>query len=107
MTMKKEVRVATLGGAGLLLAFGCFSGYKYFFTMGLNRLPAEVCSGAVDRATVASALPDTREAQAGESQTAPGEDFLFACRITTSNNSIISGESEVSDASITSWTRHF
>lgn len=105
--MTKKVRAVALGGGICLLVSGCFFGYQYFFTKGLDRLPAEVCSGAVERATVLSALPNAREAHEGESQTAPGEDFLFACRVTTSNDSIISGESEVSDASVASWTRHF
>lgn len=107
MAMTTKLRAVALGGAICLLISGCLFGYQYFFTKGLDRLPAEVCSGAVERATVVSALPDAREAHDGESQTAPGEDFLFACRVTTSNDSIISGESEVSDSSIASWTRHF
>ena len=105
--MTKKVRAVALGGAICLLLSGCIFGYQYFFTKGLDRLPEKVCSGAVERATVVSALADAREAHDGESQTSPGEDFLFACRVTTSNDSIISGESEVSDASVASWTRHF
>ncbi|MFJ9034181.1 hypothetical protein ACIRQP_38130 [Streptomyces sp. NPDC102274] len=99
---KKAIGVAlvcTLLGAGVF-------GYLEIFTKGLDKLPAKVCDGAIDRKTAASALPDTRKAlERGVLHTTSGGDFMFSCYVkTNSQDSIISGEAETHDASVENWS---
>ncbi|WP_157878566.1 hypothetical protein [Streptomyces chattanoogensis] len=95
----------------ILLGAGVF-GFLEFFTKGLDRLPAKVCHGAVDREIAASALPDTRKAYEGGKSDPSGETFTSTCYVKTSSNfisegSIISGEAELGDATSTSWSNRF
>jgi hypothetical protein len=89
--------------AALALAVGGFFGYLEIFTKGLDRLPERPCAGAVDRSTVKSILPATRSANdRGESDGA-GKNFTFFCRVLTSADHIVSGESDLQDATSETW----
>lgn len=87
----------------IILGVGVF-GYLEIFTKGLDRLPAKVCDGAVDRETAADALPDTRKALERGKMLTTGNGFMFACYVkVSSQDSIISGESKTADASEATW----
>ena len=55
----------------IILGLGVF-GYLEIFTKGLERLPAKVCDGAVDREIAADALPDTQRHLSAEKCSPPG-----------------------------------
>ncbi|MCD7440420.1 hypothetical protein K4B79_19610 [Streptomyces lincolnensis] len=89
--------------AAFALAVGGALGYLEIFTKGLDRLPERPCDGAVARSTVKSILPDARSAKDRGTGTSPGKDFTFFCRVLTSDDHIVSGESDVQDASTETW----
>lgn len=87
----------------IILGLGVF-GYLEIFTKGLERLPAKVCDGAVDREIAADALPDTRKALERGKMLTTWNGFTFACYVKVgSQDSIISGEAKTADASEATW----
>lgn len=90
----------------IVLGAGVF-GYIEIFTKGLDRLPAKVCEGAVDRKTAASALPDARKAdERGVLRTDSRDDFTFYCYVST-QDSMISGEADTQDVNAAKWSEGF
>jgi hypothetical protein len=89
--------------AALTLAVGGFFGYLEIFTKGLDRLPERPCAGAVDRSTVKSVLPAARSATDRGESDGVGKNFTFFCRVLTSADNIVSGESELQDATFETW----
>lgn len=89
--------------AALAVAAGGSFGYLEIFTKGLDRLPERPCAGAVTRSTVKSVLPDARSAKERGESTGAGTDFTFFCRVLTSDDHIVSGESDVQDATSETW----
>ena len=102
-SMKKNPRALLYIGAGCLLLTGGFTGYHFLFTNGLEKLPHEVCSGAVDRETAVRALPPSRSAEEGDRSGSPGQHFFFSCYIYSGDESTLSGESQASDSSVATW----
>ncbi|MEU0589713.1 hypothetical protein [Streptomyces sp. NPDC006132] len=90
-----------------LVGAAAWFGYVQIFTKGLERLPSKVCDGAVERQVVIRALPRTRTAEEGASQRHEGEDLMFSCHIYTSADSILSGMTQVEDASVQQWLNHY
>ncbi|MFD5951549.1 hypothetical protein ACFWAZ_38140 [Streptomyces collinus] len=89
--------------AALTLAVGGFFGYLEVFTKGIDRLPERPCAGAVDRSTVKSLLPAARSAKDRGESTGVGKDFTFFCRVLTSADHIVSGESDLQDVTSKTW----
>lgn len=89
--------------AALAIMVGGFFGYLEIFTKGLDRLPERPCAGAVARSTVKTLLPDARSAEDRGENTEVGKDFTFFCRVLTSDDHIVSGESDVQDATSKTW----
>ncbi|MGA4958901.1 hypothetical protein [Streptomyces lavendulocolor] len=100
---KKAVRA----GIGCLLLLGAVFGYLEIFTKGIDRLPARPCDGAVDRATVAHALPAARKAEEKGTLNRQADDFTFFCYVRTSGGSVISGEAEPRDADPGPWRDYY
>ncbi|WP_344367185.1 hypothetical protein [Streptomyces gobitricini] len=86
---------------------GAVFGYLEIFTKGLDRLPARLCDGAVDRQTAARALPSARKAEEKGTLNQHGDDFTFFCSVRTSGDSVISGEVQPGDASPGTWRNHY
>ncbi|MFC7813456.1 hypothetical protein ACFUTR_02155 [Streptomyces sp. NPDC057367] len=55
------------------------------------------------RSTVKQILPDARSAEERGRSTDQGRDFVFFCRVLTSDDHIVSGESELQDATSDEW----
>ncbi|RVU24479.1 hypothetical protein EOT10_15870 [Streptomyces antnestii] len=89
------------------LAIGGLVGYQQIFTKGLDRLPDEVCDGAVDREVAAQVLPDARSASEDGSVTGTGENLFFGCRVDTTGHSLVSGEVKVQAVSAKSWSNFY
>ncbi|MCX5171227.1 hypothetical protein OG616_24830 [Streptomyces antibioticus] len=94
--------------AVLCLAGGAaWFGYVQIFTKGLERLPAKVCDGAVDRDVVIRALPKTRSAEEGATRQAAGEDLHFSCQVYTSGEPFLTGWVDVQRSSLQDWLRYY
>ncbi|WP_146057706.1 hypothetical protein [Streptomyces sp. SM10] len=82
-------------------------GYIEVFTKGVDRLPAKVCSGAVDREIAADVLPNTITAsERGEKGIAYSNSrgTVFYCYVKTrSQDSILSGEVQINDVTSAKW----
>ncbi|MFF2412204.1 hypothetical protein [Streptomyces sp. NPDC058092] len=100
-----EKRMAIQAVLGLTVLAVAIFGYVEVFTKGVDRLPAKVCSGAVDREIVAKILPSTMTAHERARTVDPfGESFVFSCNVKTrSQDSIVSGDGLVHDASFDDW----
>lgn len=105
--MKRNVKAVLAGGVGCLLLFGGIFGYRYFFTRGLEHLPPEVCSGAVDRKLAVDALPPSRSAEEGSKIGTPGHHFFFSCHVYADDDSILSGEAKAADSSVDTWIEFY
>lgn len=102
--MRTRTRRFTLGAVALcLLTGGGWFGYEQVFTKGLDRLSEKVCDDAVARETVIRALPDSRSAEQGARMNGSGTEFTFTCHITTSGDSVLSGEAKIQDVSERTW----
>ncbi|MEV6839674.1 hypothetical protein AB0N17_35135 [Streptomyces sp. NPDC051133] len=102
--MRKSTRQFTLGSVALcLVAGGGWFGYQQLFTKGLDRLSEKVCDGAVARATVIRVLPDSRSAEQSAERNGSGTSFTFSCRVSTSGDSLLSGEVKVQETSEKTW----
>ncbi|MEV7495166.1 hypothetical protein HFP69_13930 [Streptomyces sp. ARC12] len=100
-----EKRIAKQALAGLaIVAVGVF-GYIQVFTMGVDRLPERVCSGAVDRDIAARVLPGTMTAhERGKRVEGMEAGFVFSCNVKTrSQDSILSGDGSIHDVSAGEW----
>ncbi|MFJ6943754.1 hypothetical protein ACISU4_03670 [Streptomyces wuyuanensis] len=104
MQSRRKKNLVT-AGIGCLVALLLVFGYLEIFTKGIDRLPDESCSGAVDRETAARALPSARSAEERgklhQDQLDGG--FLFGCYVRTSGGSVISGEAESRDSTSDGW----
>ncbi|MFE4085193.1 hypothetical protein [Streptomyces sp. YIM B13502] len=105
--MKKNARALLSIGAGCLLLAGGFASYRHFFTNGLEQLPQEVCSGAVDREIAIRALPPSRSVEEGDRSGSPGQHFFFTCYVYAGDESTLSGESQAADSSVTTWVNFY
>ncbi|MFF2212532.1 hypothetical protein [Streptomyces antibioticus] len=94
--------------AVLCLAGGAaWFGYVQIFTKGLERLPAKVCDGAVDRDVVIRALPKTRSAEESATRQGVGQDLHFSCQVYTSGEPFLTGWVDVERASPQAWLRYY
>ncbi|MFE9824185.1 hypothetical protein ACFYSH_18940 [Streptomyces sp. NPDC005791] len=102
-----EKRMAKQALVGFVVAVLGFFGYVKIFTEGIERLPAEVCSGAADREIAEEVLPSTMTAsQRGERGAAYSNSrgTVFFCHVKThGEDSILSGEVRVNDVSVAKW----
>ncbi|UQS28579.1 MULTISPECIES: hypothetical protein [Streptomyces] len=105
-TGTRRARALTAALTTLALAAGALA-YTHFFTRGIDRLPDRPCGGAVDRALVASALPDARSASERGLLREGSNGFTFFCYVRTSGDSTISGEAETMDGDARSWRAYF
>ncbi|MGW5196706.1 hypothetical protein [Streptomyces spiralis] len=78
-----------------------------FFIKGLYLLPDKVCHAAVQRDIVIRTLPRARSADEWPDQGGAGRHFSFACRVSTSGHSILSGQVDPRDSSRTAWEDHY
>ncbi|WP_143070829.1 hypothetical protein [Streptomyces malaysiense] len=74
-----------------------------YFMKGLYLLPGKVCDGAANRGIAIRTLPHTRAADQWSDQGGTGRRFSFACRISTSSGSTLSGEVDLRDSSEAAW----
>ncbi|WP_405616561.1 hypothetical protein [Streptomyces sp. NBC_00076] len=87
-----------------LTAVGLAGGAAFlFFIKGLYLLPEKVCAGAAQRDLAIQTLPRARAADEWSDQRGTGRNFSFACRISTSGNSILSGQVDLRNSSKASW----
>ncbi|MEU7421037.1 hypothetical protein [Streptomyces antibioticus] len=105
--MRKNGRTWALGAAVLVLTAGGWVSYQKIFTEGLDRLPAAVCDGSVQRDTVIRVLPDSRSAQEGAKAHGTGDSFLFGCHIYAGDDSILSGDVQIEDSSQKTWAKYY
>lgn len=105
--MNRNTKAVLAGGVGCLLLLGGIFGYRYIFTSGLEHLPPEVCSGAVDRKLAIDALPPSRSAEEGAKTGTPGSHFFFSCHVYADDDSILSGEAKAADSSVDTWVEHY
>ncbi|MBN0045291.1 hypothetical protein JS756_14465 [Streptomyces actuosus] len=93
-----------LVGFALLCVAGWY-GYVQFFTRGLETLPARVCDGAVERDLVVQALPPSRDARERAVNSSTSEDFTWNCRVVTSGDSVLWGQTHLSPVSKVDWVK--
>ncbi|MGM9443963.1 hypothetical protein ACTAF0_27490 [Streptomyces murinus] len=74
-----------------------------YFIKGLYLLPDKVCDGAARRDIAIRTLPHARSADQWADQGDTGGRFSFACRISTSSDSTLSGEVDLRGASEAAW----
>ncbi|MBQ0829478.1 hypothetical protein [Streptomyces tagetis] len=89
------------------LGLACWFGYVQIFTKGLERLPAKVCGGAVDRELAVRVLPSARSAEDGARRRGSGERFTFSCRVVTSDEASLQGRVQVRPFSATEWLANY
>ncbi|MFF6997679.1 hypothetical protein ACFY93_22340 [Streptomyces sp. NPDC008313] len=82
---------------------GIWFGYQQIFRRGIDRLPATLCDGAVKREVAARVLPEARSAGHKSDVTGAGDNFMFACRVDTSDDYMVSGEAIMRDVSESGW----
>lgn len=90
-----------------LVGFVGWFGYVQIFTKGLERLPAKVCEGAVERDLVIQVLPQARSAEEGASLRNTKYDFTFQCQVVTSSESSVWGRIWVRPVSKADWFERF
>lgn len=111
MAENRESTSTRYNAKGLLLSLTvlCLVGvaawfmYAQFFTKGLERLPAKICEGAVERDTVIQVLPAARSAEEGARRGNSGNDQVFSCHVSTSDDSSLLGRSWVRPVSKADW----
>ncbi|MFF3917032.1 hypothetical protein ACFYZB_26780 [Streptomyces sp. NPDC001852] len=74
-----------------------------YFIKGLYLLPDKVCDGAVQRDIVVRTLPRARTADEWADQGGTGRRSSFACRVSTSGDSILSGQVDLRESSKAAW----
>ncbi|GAA4898254.1 hypothetical protein ACFPM3_14295 [Streptomyces coeruleoprunus] len=78
------------------------------FTKGIDRLPDRPCAGAVERDTVARALPSARKAVEKEVLSPDQFDWImFTCSVTTSDGHMILGDVQPTMGSLDEWRDYF
>ncbi|MFI1075450.1 hypothetical protein [Streptomyces puniciscabiei] len=91
-----------------LVALGVFCGAGWaFLNKGLYLLPDKMCAGTLDRKVVKQLLPRAQSADSGSESRGAGADLTFRCHVTTSNDSILSGEARVQPVSRQSWLEYY
>ncbi|MEU3828327.1 hypothetical protein AB0F36_23875 [Streptomyces sp. NPDC029080] len=88
------------------LTFCCGAGWA-FLNKGLYLLPDKMCGGALARDTVEQVLPDARSADTGSDRTGAGAGLRLWCHVTTSNDSLLSGEVRVAPAGPQEWLKSY
>lgn len=87
-----------------LTIVGLVSGaFFLYFIKGLYLLPDKVCDGAVQRDIAIRTLPRARAAEEWADQGGTGRRFSFACRVSTSGDSIMSGQVDLRKSSKAAW----
>ncbi|WP_406174103.1 hypothetical protein [Streptomyces sp. NBC_00996] len=88
---------------GLMVIALTGGGVFLFFIKGLYLLPDKVCDGTVKRDVAIRTLPRTRSADEWADQGGTGRHFSFACRVSTSGDSILSGQVDLRDSPKVAW----
>jgi len=100
----KDARVFLL----FLIALGLFCGAGWIFlNKGLYLLPDKMCEGALKRDAVKQMLPRARSADTRSRSHGTGDRLNFWCDVTTSNDSILSGEAQVEPLSSKRWLEYY
>ncbi|MFR9788690.1 hypothetical protein ACL07V_08430 [Streptomyces sp. MB22_4] len=87
-----------------LAVIGLTSGSAFlYFMKGLYLLPDKVCDHAIQRDIAIRTLPRARAADEWADQGGTGRRFSFACRVSTSSDSILSGQVDLRDSSEAAW----
>ncbi|MFE6103323.1 hypothetical protein ACFVQ4_25650 [Streptomyces laurentii] len=86
----------------LTLAAGAAFGYVEVFTKGFERLPTQLCDGAVDRNLAEKVIPPARKVKERGKFLPSTFNFMFACYVRT-DDSYLSGEAESGRATIEDW----
>ncbi|NEA49166.1 hypothetical protein [Streptomyces sp. SID10815] len=90
----------------MALCVFCVAGWA-FLNKGLYLLPEKMCEGALDRSAVKRVLPSARAADSGSGTQGAGYNFTFSCRVTTSDDSILTGRAQVQQISLEKWLEHY
>ncbi|MFD0317388.1 hypothetical protein [Streptomyces flavalbus] len=87
-------------GAGVLCGLGAavWFGYTQFFTKGLERLPATLCDGTVERDMVTQVLPPARYADEYSHGVDAGHQTRYSCSVATSNDARVWSTVEISSS---------
>ncbi|MFF2126344.1 hypothetical protein ACFVW1_13215 [Streptomyces olivochromogenes] len=108
--MSKEIpeRVApqyTVKGffVGLTIVGLIIGAFFLYFIKGLYLLPDKVCDGAVQRDIAIRTLPRARAAEEWAGQGGTGRNFSFGCRVSTSGDSIMTGQVDLRESSKAAW----
>ncbi|MEU5180993.1 hypothetical protein AB0G49_13185 [Streptomyces longwoodensis] len=100
---------------GFLLCLGVLSlvgvavwfGYLHIYTKGLERLPATMCGGTLERDTVIDILPPAKSAHESSRQSDYGSHYTrYSCLINTSR-SALSSTAEVRSITKEAWLRGY
>ncbi|WP_405795769.1 hypothetical protein [Streptomyces longwoodensis] len=113
---KNTQRAATVASTkGFLLCLGvlCLAGvvvwfgYLQIFTKGLERLPATMCGGTLERDTVIDILPPAKSAHESSRQSDYGSHYTrYSCFINTSK-SALSSTTEVRSITKEAWLKNY
>ncbi|MEU9401376.1 hypothetical protein [Streptomyces sp. NPDC048242] len=90
----------------VIVGFAC-GAFLLYFMKGLYLLPGNVCDASVQRDTVIRILPRARSADQWAGQGSSGRHFSYGCRVSTSGDSILSGQVDVRDTSEASWASSY
>jgi len=89
------------------LAIFAILGYREIFLDGVEDLPERVCEGAVESATAAKVLPDTRKVTENSDRGRPGDERIFSCSLKTEEESILLAEARMHNASPDTWRKFY
>ena len=99
-TKLRVMRALSIG----LVVIGLIGGGVFLFSIkGLYLLSDKVCDGTVKRDVAIRTLPRTRSADEWADQGGTGRNFSYACRVSTSGDSILSGQVDLRDSSKAAW----
>ncbi|GAB1329189.1 hypothetical protein [Streptomyces sennicomposti] len=90
----------------VFLGLFCGAGWV-FLNKGIYLLPEKMCGGVLNRSLVQQTLPRARAADSGSKVQSAGYDLTFSCRVTTSNDSILSGRAQVQSISLDKWITYY
>ncbi|MFF8728211.1 hypothetical protein ACF073_17205 [Streptomyces sp. NPDC015171] len=88
------------------LAVFCGAGWA-FLNKGLYLLPDKMCEGTIERDTVKDVLPNARSAESGSDRQGAGDRLRVWCHVTTSNDSLLSGQARVEPVSRGTWLKSY
>ncbi|MBY8845636.1 hypothetical protein [Streptomyces sp. SP2-10] len=84
------------------LAVFCGAGWA-FLNKGLYLLPDEMCDGTLAQGTVKQVLPNAQSAGSDSDRQGKGDRLRVWCKVTTSNDSLLSGRARVEPVSRRDW----